>query len=108
MADDGVRAQLCDQGLTSQYACVVEDPEEPIMGRVELDRAALTFAFDAEALLGYRFAAPTCEKAAGPLVTCSYRMDTRLRRIAGYPPVDDAPRASASWTDGSSSSPSRG
>ncbi len=90
VADDGVLAQLCNQGLTPRYACVVDDPEEPIMGRVPLDRAGITFALDAEALYDLRFEDVACEKVSGPLVTCSYRMDNRLREIAGDAPVEAA------------------
>ena len=90
VADDGVAAQLCWQSLMPQYACLNDVPTEPVMGQVRLDHDEVALALEAERLYGVSYRSYACEKDSGSFVTCTYRMDSRLRRIAGLPPVDAA------------------
>jgi hypothetical protein len=94
LADEGVAAQLCDQSAVARWACMEFNPTEPHMGQVPLNHEELALAFEAERLLDVRYEAFTCEKDSGSFVTCTYRMATRLRRIAGYPPIESSFRLS--------------
>jgi hypothetical protein len=88
VADDGVEAQLCDQSVVPRYACTNDVATELVMGHVRLDHDAMALAFEAERIYGVRYRSYACEKDSGSYVTCTYRMDSRLRRIVGLPPVE--------------------
>jgi hypothetical protein len=98
VADDGVEAQLCQQSVMPRYACTNDVATEPVMGHVRLNHDAVALAFAAERLYEVRYRSYACEKDSGSYVTCTYRMDSRLRRIVGLPPVEAA--SSLSIEDG--------
>jgi hypothetical protein len=47
----------------------------------------LAVAFEVERLFEVSFESVACKKDPGPYVTCTYLLDTRLRRISDHPPV---------------------
>ena len=76
VADEGVTVQLLDD-----YTIDHDMPQ------IVLTPAELAVAFKAEQLFEVSFESVACEKQPGPYVTCSYLLDTRLRRISGYQPA---------------------
>ncbi len=79
LAHDRVRARLMYDNRTA-----------PDMPTVPLNGQQLRLAFEAERLLGVRYAVQHCGPEPSPghvYVVCSYSMDNRLRRIQGLAPV---------------------
>jgi hypothetical protein len=76
LADDGVTVQLLNDNT-------IDDD----MPQIELTPDELAVALEVERLFEVSFDSLACEKDPGPYVTCTYLLDTRLRRISDYPPV---------------------
>jgi hypothetical protein len=76
---------LADEGVTVQL--LNDNAIDDDMLQIELTPEELAVAFEVERLFEVSFESVACEKGTGPHVTCTYLLDTRLRRISGYPPV---------------------
>lgn len=84
LADDGVRMRLMDDHTMAPY-----------MGSMPLTQQELARALEAERIYGVRYRNFGCrwdrDPVVGPAqVTCSYRLDDRLRRISGLPPRESS------------------
>ena len=83
---------LADDGAT---AGAVPEPERPglVLGAAEPSQLAL--ALEAERMFGVRYEDVGCRLNGGggsADVTCTYAMDSKLRRLAGLRPVESAAR----------------
>lgn len=61
------------------------DPSMPVVSLNQDERA---LAFEAERLFKARYERVKCRPSGEAVVTCTYLLDTRLRQIEGYPPVE--------------------
>ena len=103
---------LADDGATA--VMLFDNQINTDMPSVHLDRDQLALAFEVEQLYGFRYEPYECHVEPGPVayqisadVICTYSLDSKLRRLAGYAPVESH-SGSGSATAGSTSSPSPG
>jgi hypothetical protein len=81
LADDGVRARL-----------LWNNKMDPNMPAVLLSHDEIALALAAERLYQARYERVRCRYSGKARVTCSYLLDSRLRRIAGLAPVTSISR----------------
>ena len=86
---------LADDGATA--AMLFDNQINTNMPSVQLDRDELALAFEVERLYGFRYEPYECHVEPGPVayqvsadVICTYSLDSKLRRLAGYAPAGSA------------------